>query len=722
MSATESVVDDERPKSELTRVLEENQRLAAEVAERAGELEVITSIQHAVAAEVDFQGIAELVGERLRELFEVGSLGIAWFDRETSLVHDLYVYEDGARLERPPEAVRPGGIVEQVLRTKSKVVFQTFAEARARGAILVVGTKPNESNVWVPMIDATGVVGFIDLERPAQNAFSESEIRLIETVASSVGVALASARLFEENRTLLTGTEQRASELEVITSIQQAVAAEIDFQAIADLVGGRLRSILGVDTLAIIWFERSTGCLHDLYFYEAGARYEQPPSPPTPGGLFEQLMSTRSTLSFSTSEESLASGATVIEGTSLNESIVRVPMVDAKGVVGFISIERPEAHAFSDSDVRLLETVTATVGVALANARLFDQNRTLLIQTEQRAGELEVINSIQRGIAAELDYGSIAELVGARLSEILGVDTLSITRFDHDTRLVHYLYLRDTGVKTMIPPVPPTESFERMLVSGETVVFDTDAEAVAHGAPNIPGTNVLESLVRVPIVDSQGVSGAITIERLEQYAFSESDVRLLETVASTVGVALANARLFDQNRTLLNETEQRAGELEVVNSIQRGIAAELDFEAIAELVGHRLTDLLDVDALSIARLDRATGLVHTLFGCENGVDFRQAPHPPSVGGLFEELSATRKPIVYHTDSQALANGATNVAGTTTHESMISVPILDAEGVIGSITAERLDPHAFGDADLRLVETVATSVGVALENARLFDQI
>ena len=58
-----------------------------------------------------------------------------------------------------------------------------------------------------------------------------------------------------------------------------------------------------------------------------------------------------------------------------------------------------------------------------------------------------------------------------------------------------------------------------------------------------------------------------------------------------MGVALENARLFDETQRLLKETEQRAAELAVINSIQQGMAAELDFQAIVDLVGDKLREV-----------------------------------------------------------------------------------------------------------------------------------
>ena len=57
------------------------------------------------------------------------------------------------------------------------------------------------------------------------------------------------------------------------------------------------------------------------------------------------------------------------------------------------------------------------------------------------------------------------------------------------------------------------------------------------------------------------------------HAFGEDEVRLLQTLAASMGVALENARLFDETQRLLKETEQRNAELAVINSIQQGMAA-----------------------------------------------------------------------------------------------------------------------------------------------------
>jgi hypothetical protein len=87
-----------------------------------------------------------------------------------------------------------------------------------------------------------------------------------------MGMALQSARLFDETQRLLKETEQRNTELAVIGSIQQGMAGLLDFQEIVDLVGDKLREVLHTGDIGISWGEPQTDLVHPLYFYEHGQR------------------------------------------------------------------------------------------------------------------------------------------------------------------------------------------------------------------------------------------------------------------------------------------------------------------------------------------------------------------------------------------------------------------------------------------------------------------
>ena len=135
------------------------------------------------------------------------------------------------------------------------------------------------------------------------------------------------------------------------------------------------------------------------------------------------------------------------------------------------------------------------------------------------------------------------------------------------------------------------------------------------------------------------VLGTISLERLPKNAFSESDERLLATIASSMGVALENARLFDETKRLLAETNERAAELAIINSVQEGLAAKLDMQAMYDLVGDKISEIFDVDGVDIERYDATTGIVTFEYTVERGE--RLPADPISLIGFRRQVVESR---------------------------------------------------------------------------------
>src|SRR5262245_29524795 len=176
---------------ENARNLAETQRLLKETEQRNAELAVINSIQQGVAGSLDFQGIIDLVGDKLREVLHTDDLGIRWRDPDSGLIHYLYEYEHGKRLTVPPSPSKPGGVGERMSATRQPQVVNTRAEMDALGITLIPGTDQSKSLALIPILGADRVLGAVSVENyERENAFGESEVRMLSTVAASMGVAL----------------------------------------------------------------------------------------------------------------------------------------------------------------------------------------------------------------------------------------------------------------------------------------------------------------------------------------------------------------------------------------------------------------------------------------------------------------------------------------------------------------------------------------------------
>src|SRR5205823_14010604 len=126
-----------------------------------------------------------------------------------------------------------------------------------------------------------------------EHAFGEAEVRLVSTVAARLAVALENARLFDETQRLFKAEQQRAAELAVINSIQQGMAAKLDFQAIIDLVGDKLREVFGTGDIGIWSYDERARLIYPLYIFEHGVRLAGQPWPVKPGSAVDRIINHR---------------------------------------------------------------------------------------------------------------------------------------------------------------------------------------------------------------------------------------------------------------------------------------------------------------------------------------------------------------------------------------------------------------------------------------------
>ncbi|HUH94736.1 MAG TPA: GAF domain-containing protein [Casimicrobiaceae bacterium] len=714
---------------EKARLFDETQHLLRETEQRNAELAIINSVQAALAAELNIQGIYDAVGDKIREIFGNRDVGIRIYDPKTELMHFPYVYEKGKRIQIDSRRLAERGFARHVIDTRETlVVNENMDEMSARyGSFTLPGTEDEKSAVFVPLVvgeQARGLISMLDVER--EQAFSDSDVRLLQTLANSMSVALENARLFDETQRLLKETEQRNAELAVINSIQEGMASKLDFQAIVDLVGDKLRDVFGTRDIGIRWYDPATNLMHFLYQYEHGIRMEQAAIAPSPAAL--TMLQTRRPVLVRTVAEYTAMGFQVVPGTDQSLSSIAVPIVGSDRALGSIVMEDYEReNAYGDADLRLLSTVAASMGVALENARLFDETQRLLKETEQRNAELAIINSVQAALAAELNIQGIYDAVGDKIREIFGNRDMGIRVYDPRSRLIHYPYAYENGKRLALAshPLDETGFAAHVLRTRETLVINENmAETmVKYGSESLPGTQMEKSTVIVPLIVGEQTRGAISLSDMErEHAFNDSDVRLLQTLANSMSVALENARLFDETQRLLRETEQRAAELTVINRIQEGMSAKLDFLAIIELVGDKLRDVFKTGDLSIRWQDPKDEVLHFLYQYEHGERRNREPQKPSPDGIWWKLVRSRKPIVAHSRADARAQGLATLPGTEESHSSVFVPILTGDRALGMIAMEDYErENAYGQAEVRLVSTVAASMGVALENARLFDE-
>lgn len=202
----------------------------------------------------------------------------------------------------------------------------------------------------------------------------------------------------------------------------------------------------------------------------------------------------------------------------------------------------------------------------------------------------------------------------------------------------------------------------------------------------------------------------MTVQSFQKKAYSEQHVGLLQSLAAYTAIALDNAGAYGL-------VKARETELATINRIVSRLAEKLDLNSVIQLVGDQTRELFRAPIAHVALLDRATMMVHFPYSFGDEVE------PIPFGkGITSQVIQSRHPILMNHD----------VAGNTARMGVErlgraaaayrGVPIPAAGVIIGVISVQSMDEdNRFTEADQRLLATVASAVGVAIHNARLFEE-
>ncbi len=230
-------------------------------------------------------------------------------------------------------------------------------------------------------------------------------------------------------------------------------------------------------------------------------------------------------------------------------------------------------------DIKVLEFVAQHIATALTRVRAIEETR-------QRNAELAIINSVQTALASELDFQSIVDSVGDKLTEIFSGENLAIGLLDKASGMVKLPYLFENkkrienaefplGEKGLTAHVAKT--LKPLLINS-----NFDKRSAEFGTISVSNEPNPKSWLGVPIILNGEYIGGFALQNWDhENAYTNSHVRLLQTLAGNLGVALENARLFKAE-------QERVAELAVINSVQEGLASKLDMQDIYNLVGDKI--------------------------------------------------------------------------------------------------------------------------------------
>lgn len=528
---------------------------------------------------------------------------------------------------------------------------------------------------------------------------------------------------------------QRVDELAMINSVQESLVAQMDIQAIYDLVGEKIRQIFNAQVIDIVTYDKTRNLIEDRYAYEKGDYTKL--GPREPNGFRKHVIETKQVLlhNENVAQAAEAFGNPILIG-DMPKSQVYVPMIAGGEVTGIISLQDlDKEHAISQSDVNLLTTLANSMSVALESARLFDETKVLLKETEQRNTELAVINSVQEGLVREMDVQGIYDFVGEKIREVFNTQIVDIVTYDRAADLIEDRYSYEKGDRTLLGPRKAKGFRRHVLDTGQVLLINKDVAGQRAVYDNMVlfGEGA-KSVLFVPMIAAGKTTGVISLQNTDQEdAYSESDVKLLTTLANSMSVALEGARLFEETKTLLGETEKGKRNVELLSEIGKQITSSLEFETIFYKLYEHINQLADATVFGIGLYEPEHHLIDYRFAVEKGKRYEPYTRDTQDKNQFPVWCIeNRKPVFINDVTQEYSRYIASFKdkellledGTVAEEpmSLIYLPLMVQERVLGIITIQSFRKNAYSEYHLNLLQSLATYTSIALDNANAYKQL
>jgi len=254
-----------------------------------------------------------------------------------------------------------------------------------------------------------------------------------------------------------------------------------------------------------------------------------------------------------------------------------------------------------------------------------------------------------------------------------------------------------------------------------TFIDVPDVDAVVAKYPRIALGSKAQgygSVMAAPLVrDGKGI-GAIMVLRRARGAFDEREANLLKTFADQAVIAIENVRLFNETKKAL---DQQTATAEVLKVISR---ATTDIQPVFDTIAERAGLLCDAKLCVVTRYDGELIHVGGFWGSTaEGAEATKARYPlrPGPASLAGRVIRDRKPVQIPdvlADADYDQKEPARVAG---FRSVLGVPMLRADVVIGSVVVAREPTGAFPESQVDLLMTFADQAVIAIENVRLFNE-
>jgi signal transduction histidine kinase len=358
-------------------------------------------------------------------------------------------------------------------------------------------------------------------------------------------------------------------------------------------------------------------------------------------------------------------------------------------------------------------------------AALQNSHATLEQKVEQRTKEISTLYSVTTAVNESLALNDILNGVIPKTTEIFGFESIRVFLFNDegDKLELRASYAKDPEHKTAIRSVKRGQGvIGRVAETGEPMFFEdvrTDPQYKELSATKATLNADLGFFAVIPIKTHARIFGVILFSAQSPRTLSNDETRLLTSMSEQLAVAVEKAKLF-------RESETRAQQLSVLNSIGKAVSQSLNLEMVLNAAINKMTEALNFDASWIYILDSTEAELHLRAHQGLGAEAARALDQRKLStGISGKIFQTGERLIFEdfqNDPQYKQLSTHGRMPSMGFVGSVGVPIKAKDRVIGVLHLANKVKRHFTTDELKLIESIAQEIGVAVENARLFEQV